>query len=1287
MLNVLTPQNNTQYIIPDTGCTGHYVNQSVYLHQPYPAHLKIRMPDGRHITSSQAGCIPYLDQVAPDAAKAHTIPQLSQSLLSIGQLCDHDCTSVFTKTQCTIVHKDKIILTGMRDKGNALWKIPLPTSEGGKTKQSDKIAISANAHNMNNLEQITTKKGVIDFLHAALFSPVKSTWLRAIRRNHFVTWPGINSTDVAKHLQTSVATAKGHLDRKRKNTRSTQTKQTSRDDANQEDIEPTPEVKTEEVFIAFLSADTTGTVYTDLTGKFPVTSRMGNKYILVLYHYDSNAILFRPMKNRSDAEAVRCYKNIYTFLSERNCAPKLNIMDNEASRAVKRFITNTTAKYQLVEPHNHRVNAAERAIRTFKNHFVAGLASTHPQFPLYLWDELLPQAELTLNLLRSSRTCPKLSAHAHLHGIFDYNATPLAPPGCRAIIYETPDQRKSFGTHGTPAFYTGPALEHYRCYKFFVPSTGGTRICATAQFFPTNVATPLATPADNLLLAANRLVLALKQPVLSLTQNISRNHLSALEKLSNIFTNTIRIEPSEISTTYETETSSVPEQSRNSPNKTQTNQTTPPVSKTNSLSNRNTADVIPFEDNEVSTQQNRPSTHRYPTRSRNGAHIINNIITESGNSVPSATHARTSIQHFVASVMDATTGNLLSYPQLIKDERTRTRWTLAMCKELGRLAQGYRQHTEGTDTLTFMSISDIQDIPSDRIVTYARIVVDFRPQKADPYRVRVTVGGNLLNVPGDLSTRTAEMTTSKLMFNSVISTNNARFAVIDIKNMYLQTPMERKEYMRIPVKLIPHEFMETYNLHNRIYKEHIYCEIGKGIYGLPQAGRLANDLLTKRLAPNGYTECTHTPGLWKHTSRPIQFTLVVDDFGVKYVGLEHLHHLLTTLKQFYEIDLDMTGGKYCGITLEWNYHDRTVDLSMPKYVATKLKEFNHQTPTKPQHAPYPAAPRFTNSQAPVKEDETRILPKQDIKRIQQIVGSFLYYGRAIDITILKALNTLATQQAKPTVTTEKRIHQFLDYLATHPDAKIRYFASDMLLQIHSDAAFMNETRARSTAGGHYFLGKPIHPKRPIFLNGAVHTLCKVFGVAASAAEAELGSLFLNAQEAVKLRIALEEMGHKQPPTPLHTDNTTAANIVQGTIKQQRSRAMNMRYFWTVQKQKDKTIDVSWHPGKENLGDYVTKHHDAHTHRTLRPLYLHTTTSPKLLQRSDAPHVLREKTRNYIRRPTRLQDNSYFRTRNDLINFVQPDDTDTRQRKTYILSFIVRSIFTNSAIFEKRINPS
>ena len=96
-----------------------------------------------------------------------------------------------------------------------------------------------------------------------------------------------------------------------------------------------------------------------------------------------------------------------------------------------------------------------------------------------------------------------------------------------------------------------------------------------------------------------------------------------------------------------------------------------------------------------------------------------------------------------------------------------------MCKELGRLSQGYKDHTEGTNTLFFMNKNAIRNIPKDRTVTYAHIVVDYRPQKVNPYRVRVTVGGNLLNVPGDLSTRTAEMTTSKLLFNSIISTDEA----------------------------------------------------------------------------------------------------------------------------------------------------------------------------------------------------------------------------------------------------------------------------------------------------------------------------------------------------------------------------------------------------------------------------------------------------------------------------------------------------------------------------------
>ena len=144
------------------------------------------------------------------------------------------------------------------------------------------------------------------------------------------------------------------------------------------------------------------------------------------------------------------------------------------------------------------------------------------------------------------------------------------------------------------------------------------------------------------------------------------------------------------------------------------------------------------------------------------------------------------------------------------------------------------------------------------------------------------------------------------------------------------------------------------------------------------------------------------------------------------------------------------------------------------------------------------------------EDNSPILSHDRTKRIQRILGSFIYYGRAIDLTIIKTLNTLGTQKSAPTKNTNEDVAHFLDYCATHPDAKTRFFASEMILQVHSDAAYTNEIKARSTASVHFPLGNQIKEGKPIFINGVIHTLCKVIAVAASAAEAELGSLFLNA---------------------------------------------------------------------------------------------------------------------------------------------------------------------------------
>jgi hypothetical protein len=142
------------------------------------------------------------------------------------------------------------------------------------------------------------------------------------------------------------------------------------------------------------------------------------------------------------------------------------------------------------------------------------------------------------------------------------------------------------------------------------------------------------------------------------------------------------------------------------------------------------------------------------------------------------------------------------------------------------------------------------------------------------------------------------------------------------------------------------------------------------------------------------------------------------------------------------------------------------------------------------------------------------------------------------------------------------------------------------------------------------------------LNGAIHVISTILKfVAASAAEAELGALFVNAKEGRVIRLILEELGHPQPPTPIHCDNSTAAGIANNTVKRQRSRSMEMRYFWIADQVARKQFTVHWHPGQENLADYYTKRHPTSHHR-VRPYYLLESNSPIELPRAMAPEELR-----------------------------------------------------------------
>jgi hypothetical protein len=1162
-------------------------------------------------------------------------------------------------------------MAGDRDPVNGLWSVPVPASPP--------LLI-------NNVTTTVTQSVAdrIAFYHATMFSPTISTWCRAIDAGHLTTWPELTSKQVRQHLPASRAMLKGHLDQTRSNAQSTKKTYAAAAAANLTDTIPSPPVDEEAVLDSHPTQDPTslpgakshflyatihnaqGQIYTDQPGRFLVASSKGNAYMLVLYDYDSNYIHVEPMPSRSKKSILAAYKKAIAILIKAGLRPKLQRLDNEASVLLQDFMSDQQIDFQLVPPHIHRRNAAERAIRTWKNHFIAGLCSTDQNFPLHLWDRLLPQAMISLNLLRGSRINPKLSAYAQVHGAFDFNRTPLAPPGTKVLVHEKPDVRASWAAHAVDGWYVGPALLHYRCYRVWITETTSERVADTLSWYPTQVSMPKASTTEEASAAARDLIQALLHPgPASPLAPLCDSKRQALFQLADIFTEatadclpsppTVPLATDPLPTAAlprvpETEKAVSPPRVPPSPRVPVPAQPISPpatparppatfASKTRNLGKQRRARAKRSKQAKIDLaaaqslnrqkqirRRTRPPPNQVPGTSATLLPTVapapprHRHYTRSFSNKPSLTlnmanSARLCVPEYVSpnfvanAVFDPVTGASLELRDLLQGPDKHD-WIQSNANEIGRLAQGVLPHmTSGSDTMFFIKHTDV---PKGRKATYLRTVSELRPQKEEEKRVRFTVGGNLVDYPGKVSTPTANLAVVKCLLNSTISTPGARFMTGDIKNFYLGTPMGRYEYMRIPVKFIPISIMEQYNLAPLVHNGHVMVEIRKGMYGLPQAGILANERLVKHLEASGYVQSKRVPGLFKHETRPVTFSLVVDDFGIKYVGKENAEHLLNCLRSQYTITTDWTGSLYCGLTLKWDYTKRIVDMSLPGYVARALHRFQHPKPNRDQHAPHTwIAPSYgAKQQLTIPADTTDSLDPPEITRTQEIVGTLLYYARAVDSTMLVALGSLAA--AKNTQAKAQAITQLLNYCATKPEATVRYHASDMSLKIHSDASYLSEPKARSRAGGYFYLSShPTDPSQPPTptsvpppMNGAIHVLSSILDVVlASATEAELGACYFNAREGVAFRIILDEMGHPQPPTPLQVDNSCAAGIVNDTVKQRRSKAIDMRFYWL----KDRTVQgqfhIHWRKGSDNLADYFTKHHSPMHHRRMRTRYL------------------------------------------------------------------------------------
>jgi hypothetical protein len=409
-------------------------------------------------------------------------------------------------------------------------------------------------------------------------------------------------------------------------------------------------------------------------------------------------------------------------------------------------------------------------------------------------------------MLRRARITPTVSSYAYLWGQHDYNANPFAPLGCKVEAHVTPAIRETWAPHTTSGYYIGNAEEHYRCHRIYISDTKSKRICETVFFKHKYLTMPTITPADAILKAADNLVDAI-------CNQIPKNSATAdaVEQLMEVFK--IQAEKAtckaaaqrvlrerafaqrvdaEAKATVTAPTSSLPELEVEYPNTTEESPSNIPV-----ISQDN--DDAPSA-NTQSQRQNRTLTQDY----------MLHMMEIPGYTAPFTARQAASRQYplqflcdFAYAVLDDDTGDLLEYRHLIKHPKHKDTWSKSFGKEIRRL-------TTVTETIFFINKTQI---PEDRKrdETYARIVCVFRDGKKDKYRTRITMGGNLVNYPGDCGTPTADLLTVKLLLNSIISTSNAKFMTIDIKDFYLCMPMSRYEYFRMKLELFPEDIIEEYD--------------------------------------------------------------------------------------------------------------------------------------------------------------------------------------------------------------------------------------------------------------------------------------------------------------------------------------------------------------------------------------------------------------------------------------------------------------------------------------------
>lgn len=1120
------------------------------------------------------------------------------------------CVATFSASDASVTFGNRPVLRGFKSPDDNLWTLPfLASNTALPPTVCAAYALSSDA-------------SFVKFTHASLGSPSLATLTKAVRRGYLHSYPRLTSLMLTAHPPISIATAQGHLDQHRQGQNSTQVPVTIFDtNDTDDDLVPAdaPTQLTAYTRVVLLS----DTLHSDLTGRFPVTSHNGAQYIFVSVL--DGYIHVETMKTRHHTEYVTAYKKTLNFFAQRGRRPAFQRLDNETSGPLEAFATANNISIQYCPPHTHRSLKAERAIRTFKNHFIATLGTVAPEFPMTLWDELLPQAELCLNHLLPYSPNPTVSAYAGIHsGALDFTRHPIAPAGTRILIHDKPTVRSSWAPHGVPGYYLGPALQHYRSYRVWSSTSKATRISDTLAWFPSGFTVPGPSPHDNLLAAATTLKKTLTE-FNSLPTQLRTNSQPGVSVIESVITDlagTLGTDPAgTVGTDSDTVSTPAPALALPAPTYS-TTLIAPSVAaiplplpdscqEQRVVPNINTTDLAPvsptsFAEHEVPRPLVSPSVqipaglHQHlhtPTQYDSpNIRITSHLPRRPSVPLPPQISRNSTYPPQFAAAL--TTLNLDDHGQPLRYSTAKAGsnallWQQAESEELDRLL--------ATETIRPIFLAQ-QPIDRRRDTTYYNPQTKEKQNAAGErtYRIRGTIGGDRIHYPGPTTARTAAMPLVKILLQSVIS-DGSKWLTIDIKDYYLNTPLPRPEYLRIASKFLPSTVIHQHDLQQFFHNNAILFQVNKGMYGLPQAGLLAQQRLITHLASEGYHQ-TDTTCLFRHVTNGTVFSLVVDDFGVKYTNMDGVNHLIQTLQALYTITIDWTGSKYLGFSIDFDQRHRTVTLSMPGYIAKVLQRF---APLLKIGANSPAVyipPKYgVGQQTPHIDTSTRLSPAETTT-LQEIVGSLLYYARGVDVTLLPAVTHLSSLQAQPTQDVLQAAQRVLAYCSRYPNNGLRYYACDMILHIQSDASYLSRPGARSVAGALFYLG---NIGQPTHVNGSVHALSSIIpAVVASVAEAEYAALFHAGQEGIWLRHILQSLGYPQPPTTILCDNKCAEGIALDTIKPKRTKSIDMRFHWIRDRIRQGQYTVTWRKGADNLADFFTKPLPVHLHQKLMPLLVH-----------------------------------------------------------------------------------